>query len=78
MAARPEPMPPLLPVIPEYTPWLAKARGVAAADAAGVDATFAARHGVTSVPPPEPADGAGQGAAGRPEERRGTVADETA
>jgi hypothetical protein len=71
-------MPPLLPVIPEYTPWLARARGVAAADAAGADATFAARHGAAGVPPPDPADGSGQRAAGRPEEPRGAVADETA
>uniref|UniRef100_I2PY65 Uncharacterized protein n=1 Tax=Desulfovibrio sp. U5L TaxID=596152 RepID=I2PY65_9BACT len=73
MAARPEPMPPLLPVIPEYTPWLAKARGVAAADAAGVDATFAARHGVAATPPPDPG-----ARAQRPEEPRGVVADEKA
>ncbi len=70
MAAPTDPMPPLLPVIPEYTPWLEKVRRETAADAARADATFAARHGVESI--------ASAGSDGPPEHPRGAVADKTA
>ncbi|MEL7639553.1 MAG: hypothetical protein AAGU21_07900 [Solidesulfovibrio sp.] len=63
MAAKTDALPPLLPVIPEYVPWLDKARDEAAADAA-----FAGRQGAMTA-----------GTAGAtPENPRGGIADETA
>ncbi len=62
MAAPSDPMPPLLPVIPEYRPWLEKVIETTARDAAAADAAFADRRGTAGVP----------------ECRRGAVADETA
>lgn len=63
MTAPSDPMPPLLPVIPEYRPWLEKVIETTARDAAAADAAFAARRGA---------------AIGAPEHPRGAVADETA
>lgn len=70
MAAPTDPMPPLLPVIPEYTPWLDKVRRETATDAARADAAFAVRHGEQG--------GASAGSDGPPEHPRGAVADKTA
>ncbi len=55
MADRPEPLPPLLPVIPEYKPWLDRVIKETAADAGAADAAFAARHGAASGPLGAPA-----------------------
>ncbi|WP_428564131.1 MAG: hypothetical protein ACP59X_01675 [Solidesulfovibrio sp. DCME] len=68
MAAKTDALPPLLPVIPEYVPWLDKARDGAAADAARADGAFAGREGAMTA-----------GVAGAtPENPRGGIADETA
>ena len=50
MADTPKPLPPLLPVIPEYKPWLDRVINETAADAGAADAAFAARHGAASGP----------------------------
>ena len=50
MANAPEQSPPLLPVIPEYKPWLDRVIKETAADAGAADAAFAARHGAASGP----------------------------
>lgn len=50
MADTPEPLPPLLPVIPEYKPWLDRVITETAADADAADAAFASRHGPASGP----------------------------
>lgn len=66
MPNAPEESPPLLPVIPEYKPWLDRVIKETAADARAADAAFAAHHGPATGP------------AGLPETPRGTIADETA
>ena len=74
MADTPKPLPPLLPVIPEYKPWLDRVINETAADAGAADAAFAARHG--------PASGPLGPAAARTEAQaelaRGVIADEKA
>lgn len=50
MADTPKPLPPLLPVIPEYKPWLDRVIKETAVDAGAADAAFAARHGAASGP----------------------------
>ena len=66
MPKAPEASPPLLPVIPEYKPWLDRVIKETAADAKMADAAFAAHHGPLSGPNRVP------------ETPRGTIADETA
>jgi hypothetical protein len=70
MADTPQPLPPLLPVIPEYKPWLDRVINETAADAAVADAGFAVRHG--------PVSGPESPAKAQPELSRGALADETA
>ena len=73
MANAPEQSPPLLPVIPEYKPWLDRVIKETAADAKVADAGFAARHGALSGP-----DGLVARVAVSPAEQpRGAIADET-
>ena len=74
MANAPEQSPPLLPVIPEYKPWLDRVIEETAADAKVADAAFASRHG----PATGPAGVAASTPAGPAEEPRGAIADETA
>ena len=50
MANAPEQSPPLLPVIPEYKPWLDRVIKETAADAGAADAAFASRQGPASGP----------------------------
>lgn len=80
MANTPQDPWPLLPVIPEYKPWLDRVIKETAADAKAVDAGFAARQGPVSAP-------AGSSTAGpatapapakSPEQASGGVTDETA
>ena len=70
MAHAPEESPPLLPVIPEYKPWLDRVINETAADAAVADAGFAVRQG--------PVSGPESPAKAQPELSRGALADETA
>lgn len=80
MAHAPEQSPPLLPVIPEYKPWLDRVIKETAADAKTADAGFAARQGPISAPAGGPTAGpaAAPAPANPPERPRGAIADETA
>ena len=74
MANAPEQSPPLLPVIPEYKPWLDRVIKETAADAGAADAAFAARHGAASGP-----EGAARARTeSQAELARGVIADEKA
>ncbi|MYL83682.1 hypothetical protein GTA51_11150 [Desulfovibrio aerotolerans] len=78
MANAPEQSPPLLPVIPEYKPWLDRVIKETAADATVADAGFAVRHGALSGPDGIVARVAVSPAASPAEHPRGAIADETA
>ena len=82
MAQAPEQSPPLLPVIPEYKPWLDRVIRETAADARTADAGFAARHGAlsgpTGVTAQTQASDPAKVPASPPEQPRGGLADETA
>ena len=78
MAHAPEESPPLLPVIPEYKPWLDRVIKETAADAQVADAGFAARHGPISGPYGIVAEAAVSPLANPPEQTRGVLADEKA
>lgn len=73
MAAINEPLPPLLPVIPEYTSWTDHVQDNVARDTVAADASFAARHGAMQA-----GQASGRADAASPEEARGALADQTA
>ena len=78
MANAPEQSPPLLPVIPEYKPWLDRVIKETAADAKVADAGFAARHGPVSGPYGIVTRAAVSPLASPAEQPRGAIADEIA